>query len=306
VASTRASPPPLLWRGNVCDVATACTSAEAGRDLKHQPTFVVCCPRSGSTWLRLLLDSHPDIACGNETFLFTDSAGIGNVIRAYRGELGFRGLTRYVSEDELFTFLRDFSDRCFETYLARRKKKFLVEKSVDHALHLDTVARVYPGAKIVHLIRDGRDVACSLLDAAAHWQPSWPTTIRDAARLWKRYNLAVTDGLARRQPDSSLRVHYEGLLLDTAAELRRTFAFIGAEALDDATITSIVDANRFDVLRARHASWREGRFFRYGASGDWINRFSANDDRDFNEEAGDLLADFGYSRRPGKMQAYSS
>ena len=256
---------------------------------------MVCCPRSGSTWLRLLLDSHPDIACGNETFLFTDSSGIGNVIRAYRGELGFRGLARYVHEDELFTFLRDFSDRCFETYLSRRKKKFLVEKSIDHALYLDTVTRVYPGAKIIHLVRDGRDVACSLLDAAAHWQPSWPGTVREAAGLWKRYNLAIVDGCDGVPRSSYLRVHYESLLRDTATELRRTIAFIGAEVPDETTLASVVDANRFGVLRVKHADWRNGRFFRYGTSGEWTACFSKTDIRDFDEEAGDLLANLGYS-----------
>ena len=270
-------------------------SLEQIETLNHQPTFIVCCPRSGSTWLRLLLDGHPDIACGNETFLFTDSAGFGNILRAYRGELGFRGLARYVSEDELFVFLRDFSNRCFDAYLDRRKRTFLVEKSVDHALHLDTVARIYPDAKIIHLVRDGRDVACSLLDAAAHWQPSWPHTIPAAARLWKHYNVAVADQCNKLQPTQYLRIQYEGLLREPAAELRKAITFVGAEMPSDTTVSAIVNANRFSVLRDKHASWRGGRFFRYGTSGEWVDRFSERDIHDFNEEAGDVLAALGYS-----------
>lgn len=217
------------------------------------------------------------------------------MIRAHRGELGFRGLGRYVREEELVDSLRNFCNRCFDTYLARRKKLFLVEKSVDHALHLDTILRIYPGAKIVHLVRDGRDVACSLLDAAMDWQPAWPTTVRDAARLWKRYNLAIVNGCESLRRESYLRVHYEGLLRDPVNELKRTVDFVGAEMLDDATVRAIVEANRFEVLQAKHADWRNGRFFRQGTSGEWRARFVPEDVREFNDEAGDLLAQLGYS-----------
>jgi len=138
-------------------------------------------------------------------------------------------------------------------------------------------------------------VACSVLDAAEHWQPSWPATVREAARLWKRYNLAIIEGCDGVPPASYLRMHYESLLRNTAAELRRAIAFIGAEVPDETTLGAVVDANRFSVLRVKHADWRNGRFFRCGTSGEWAARFSKSDIRDFNEEAGDLLADFGYS-----------
>jgi hypothetical protein len=103
----------------------------------------------------------------------------------------------------------------------------VLEKTPSHSLHVDVIARYAPDVRFLHIVRDGRDVVSSLLDAGDGWGRAWgaPTTVRDAAQIWRDY----VDGARHAQDLGPYReLRYEDLRGENAPELlAETFAFCG-------------------------------------------------------------------------------
>jgi hypothetical protein len=242
-----------------------------------------------------MLNVHPQIASGPETFLFTDSTGLGPVIRGFHGEFGFRGLSKYVDESAFYDCLRTFCEDIFARFLAGEGKTILIEKSVEHALFMPRVLRLFPEARFIHLVRDGRDVACSIVDAAKHWQPAWPTGIPDALRMWVRYNETILRELEVVAPERRMLITYEQMLVSPRPLLCRAIAFAGGRELTDIEIQCTIDENTFVALRKKFGRTHEGHFFRHGQAGEWRERFSKAESRASAAIAGTLLSYFGYA-----------
>ena len=90
------------------------------------------------------------------------------------------------------------------------------------------VAEFAPDARVVHLVRDGRDVTASLVAASGGWGHRWaPRSFADAARVWTSHvtgaREAVVSGLAY------LEVRYEDLVEDFDGQTRAACGFIGLE-----------------------------------------------------------------------------
>lgn len=264
--------------------------------LANPPTFVVCAPRSGSTWLRLMLNDHPEVAAGLESYVFSDYAGLEHMIAAYYGKRGkLVGLGDYLPEERFYHHVRAFVDGMFNDFLARENKQFLVEKSVRHSFFLQTIHRLYPEARIIHLVRDGRDVALSIRAASQSWNPHWPADIGGAAAVWKSYTEAILRDIHLFPQERVLPVRYEDLLCKPGADLRRILAFVGVSegARNGAVVEEIVARNRIDVYKAEKR-WQSGNFFRKGTSRQWKEAFSPEDQAAFNAAAGELLIQLGY------------
>lgn len=261
--------------------------------LRNPPTFIVCCPRSGSTWLRLMLNDHPEIACGNETFVFTEWAGLDNLIASYHGRRGHVGLGGYVSEESFYSHVRAFVNGIFNEYLLSERKSFLVEKSTRHALFLPTIKMVYPDAKLIHLVRDGRDVVVSLRSAAQSWNPSWPKDIGRCASMWKRHNEQILSSSQLFGAADILRIKYEDMLVDPETILHRAICLIGAEQNERTLARRIASSHQFSEYK-RSRNWFDGQFFRKGTSGQWRSELSGEEIRAFKSVANDLLITLGY------------
>ncbi|MBK9391876.1 MAG: sulfotransferase [Bacteroidetes bacterium] len=260
-------------------------------------TFIVCCPRSGSTWLRLLINSHPEIACENETFIFTQSAGIGNIFKAYDLEFGFKGLRRYLTKEDLIRFSGKYLEDIFQSFLEKRKKKFIVEKSVDHALCIPFIKSIFPNSKFIHLVRDGRDVAISLNEASKNWKSEYPNNLNAAMEMWLHYNSTIDFHLSTLDPNNFITIKYENLVKNTQNELVKLFNFIKARELSDVEISKIVSANDFSVLKSKYRSWGNGHFFRSGLVNEWKTKFTAEEITSSINRIGDLLKKYDYDTR---------
>jgi hypothetical protein len=71
--------------------------------------------------------------------------------------------SRSFSGQEIYRSAREFVDRLFAIHCERMNKPYWINKTPGLLNHLDGLARLYPGAKCIHIIRDGRDVALSNL-----------------------------------------------------------------------------------------------------------------------------------------------
>jgi LPS sulfotransferase NodH len=239
--------------------------------------LVVGCPRSGTTWLGQLLMSHP-AATGireGETSLFLCLQDLYANMRRTDGT----GLSNDVDEEALDAAVRRFCDRMIGAAVRRDDPgaQVFVEKTPAHAFMLARIAHLYPDVAVMHIVRDGRDVARSLAELS-FGAPS----VRAGAQAWVRTLTAV------EQQAGALRafrqVRYEGLLEDPLGGVSELFEWLGLP----------VDADVRARVRAE-AGRRVSKFDTSGpvGSGKWRS-LRAGDLADVYLVAGDRLVQHGY------------
>jgi hypothetical protein len=241
--------------------------------------------RSGTYWLQRIVMAHPDVfGIPSETLLF--SHGVAPFLeRFHHGARGSLELgTIYTDRAQLIDGIRRLCDGVFMD-LAGGPHRHIAERTSLHVEHLDLISEVYPDARIVHIVRDGRDVARSLVA-----QPWGPSTVREAAAEWRKSVLAGRRAHGARY----LEVRYEDLLADPRERIRDLYDWLGLEVTADA-LAAGEDAAAF-VTNADPGDPRAD-------TGKWRDSFSRRDVRDFERIAGDLLAELGYVEHPSPRAA---
>jgi hypothetical protein len=202
------------------------------------PVFLVGCPRSGTTLLQRLLDSHPFVAIAPETH-FVRRFWIPRVkYGALADETCFRRLVDDVVGMPEFADMKldparfhaaaghgertvpALFDLLLRSFGDRRRARIVGEKTPNHLLYMPILESFFPGARFVHIIRDPRAVVSS-------WRTvPWSTgTLGGDAAVWRRYLRT-----AWKQPPSRGKLHvmrYEALTSDPEHELRRVCDFLG-------------------------------------------------------------------------------
>jgi Sulfotransferase family len=277
--------------------------------------FIVACGRSGTTLVRAILDSHPDMAIPPETHFILSMLVRRRryerdghfAVEPFKAELERRGLRRLgLSTKDVVADLAalepldtpDAIRRVFSLYAARRGKARYGNKTPVHVLSVATLADAFPEARFIHVIRAGREVALSYLDIDIG-----PQTVAAAAMRWRRWvNRGRADGhtlgLARY-----LEVRYEHLLADPRAVTEIMCGFVELpfhpamlryyERADD-VLGGINRPEYFSGLRLPPTEMR-----------DWRREMAPTDVATFELVAGDLLKELGYqaSGTPAGLRA---
>ncbi len=193
----------------------------------YSPIFVGGLHRSGTTLMRLLLDSHPHIACGPESDLFQDN-------RLERLYTDLRTIWPTILSPH-YEFAPHTVDQAmaglmhsiFMPYSQKQGKPRWAEKTPKNILVIDTLFAWFPAAQFIHMIRDPRDAFCSVREKAAkNKKPRWAAmTPERTATSWCR---RINCGLAwRERPDRYREVRYEELVTRPEATVRSVLAFLG-------------------------------------------------------------------------------
>jgi hypothetical protein len=255
------------------------------------PIFVVGAARSGTTWVYDILTAHPKVAGVYETWLFTMNQGVGNLFGPGHYPPGHSGLGRSFPRQELVGEVRQFAGNL----LARRlgpDHRFLVEKSPSHVMTMPLIQEIFPEARFLHVLRDGRDVSVSVRQAAKSWAPRWRESfgrsVYTSAWAWKqtiRRTRRDRPGLG----EAFLEIRYEDLKADPIAGIARLFDHCRIP-WERALLDQIAAKTDFE------ANYRssESNFRRAGRVGDWRSRFTLIDRLAFNLAAGATLIDTGY------------
>jgi hypothetical protein len=188
-----------------------------------RPIFIVGCARSGTTLLRLMLDSHPGIAAGEETKFLVD---LEPILGEHWRLLQTYGFSRAWWVERMRSFYGGF----MTDYAARKGKRRWAEKTPGYTFHLDFVDELFPEAQYVHLIRDGREVAASFRE---RW--GYMAGLRAANSVWRE---SIVRARAFGEQLAAHRYHelrYEALVADPERELRSLLAFLG-EDWDDVVL----------------------------------------------------------------------
>ena len=117
-----------------------------------------------------------------------------------------------LDSDTILNNLSDFSfagvfDSIMSTWTIKNGKKRWGEKTPHHIYYWDEIAKIWPDAKIIHIYRDGRDVALSLLNARFG-----PKTVYANAKYWKKYLDQVNKVKNKVSKDTYFEISYENLL----------------------------------------------------------------------------------------------
>lgn len=264
----------------------------ADSPLRDRMIFVVGAPRSGTHWLQRIVTAHPDVgALPSETFLFSE-AGLGPLFdRFHHGALESPQVARlYADRDVLLDAARDLCDRVFAPHLPPGVR-FLSERTPLHGDYVRLLTDVYPDARIAHIVRDGRDVARSLL--AQRWGTA---SVEEAARTWAA---AVRSGRAAARQDRYVEVRYERLLADPTGVVRAVFDGLGIATSHEALDAGVAEAREHQNVDPSAPQ---------AAQGKWRETFVAEDLHAFDRVSGGLLAELGYgpdeaAERPSPLRS---
>lgn len=157
--------------------------------------------------------------------------------------------------------------RTFEAVLQQGGGDVLVCKRTANNRRVAVLRQAFPGCKFIHLVRDGRSVADSLVrvgwwaDHELFWAGKTPRELKAegaselhiAARNWVEGMHQIERGLQNVEPAAKHTLRYEQLLVDPIGELRRLFRFMGVAAYADPQYEAFVASLS---IKPVEASWR--------------------------------------------------
>jgi hypothetical protein len=272
------------------------------------PIFVVGVDRSGTTLLNMMLDSHPDLLITYEQ---------RTIITFYKKLTSYGDLCVEKNRIELITdiladknvrvnfpntSLSDFElNECltfpsiiknlYGLALKEQGKLMWGDKDPIYTQHIEILNEIFPNAKFIHLVRDGRDVALSLI--TKKWGP---TTFTNAIMYWER-TVHITRRLLKMIDNTqTIELKYEDLVTAPEPNLRNLCKFLeleysdkmlnsySAKALSNATVKTQVSGIHKNILDKPNTS----QLFK------WKKKLNTIDQAIAWEYAGSELGYFGY------------
>ena len=316
--------------------------------------FVIGSPRSGTNWVMRTINAHPEILCKGEGRFFgrnlrnehlkgmqtsehirykIQPSSLQNALM--ESEYLRLWVERSVwtrsddTEEQLTRFVGGAVYHFLTEELSKTGKRIVGDKTpLGNPKIVEDIRQLCPEAKLIHIIRDGRDVAISQLHhiwnrsadvGGVHDLESEELSKRDryredpwkflesgesiftersmriAARQWEsKVGAAYRDG-PEMFGDNYTEVRYEDLLKRPEQEFERLFEFLGACA-DEKTVARCVSATSFEKRSKGRERGKEDSSSgaRKGIAGDWENVLTGRDRAIFKDAAGSLLVELGY------------
>lgn len=218
------------------------------RDFKF--AFILGNPRSGTSLFRLMLNAHSHIIappeCGFMQWWYEkykDWSAIDNKTQRLEEFLDDLFTSKKIetwqlNEEELYSIIRneqpvDYNELTSCVYLAygvkRERAKLLVDKNNYYIHHLDWLKQMWPNAMFIHLVRDGRDVACSYrgvhkLKTTSNFKPQLPQCIEEIAEEWTQNNHRIESEISNF---AYHLIRYEDLVQMPEQSLKKVCHFLG-------------------------------------------------------------------------------
>ena len=308
--------------------------------------FIVGHARSGTTWLRTILNSHPEILCRGEGRFFERSfwwedfeeSQLKNIPPSslYGAILESKYLKAWVdrsvwaggedTDKHLANLTRLAIDYFLAEQLSKTNKRIVGDKTpFASAEVVEDISVIYPDAKVIHIIRDGRDIAVSVIHHIWNYAKNeggmydlgpeelekryryregsmnllaeslfTEERLADIARGWSTKVRKATEDGPILLGSNYAEVRYEDLLERPVEEVGRLLKFLGADSSEE-TAKRCVETTGFELTSNRKRGQEDSSSrSRKGVAGDWKNVFTEEDKGIFKENAGDLLVKLGY------------
>ena len=278
------------------------------------PLLVLGVRRSGTTLLRVMLDRNSQLAVPDESYFVPqlaarhpgpiDAAEFVNDLRRIGTLVEWE-----VDPGRVAERLRDGMEAgeaisaVFETFAADRGKERWGDKTPMYMQYLPLLERLFPRARFVHLVRDGRDAALSFVEVPSGVMTrSWaqPSSISGFACQWRTEIEAARRLGERVGPARYREVRYEALVAEPERELRAICSF-AALPYEAAMLRHSEDV---DVSTRPHQQSLK-RPLTPGIR-NWRTEMAREDTAAFEDVAGEVLASLGYELTSGEPRAPSA
>jgi len=316
---------------NPIPAITAQEVAEIKRFFPRQKFFIFGHARSGTTLLMRLLRLHPEVHCNYQAHFFTRLPLLKSLVNTPEAEEWLtRKSNRWNQGRDLSPLvLRAAADFMMEREAAREGKMIVGDKSPSSTIHGQAVRdlhSIYPDAKLLYIVRDGRDVLISerfrnlveeskflktedkrIIEELRKDQTPFTNgtrsifteaVIRRVAKGWVA-NVEETEEQGRSLfGDSYCSLRYEDLLKHPFEELTHLWKFLNVKQIDGALeekIKAEMESNPDEEWQARRNE-EIASFLPKGQAGNWERLFTAHDKSLFKEVAGEMLIKWNYEK----------
>lgn len=262
--------------------------------------FIVGVPRSGTTLLRLMLDSHPDLAIPAETYFITDfdrgtSVSADHFLFHLREASGwvdfnFKSSEFIASIHSIDPFNIPAGIRAFHTaYADTFGKSRWGHKSPDYLEFMELIESFLPEVHFIHVVRDGRDVSLSQSVASGH-------IVMDCVRVWAHRLFHLYDSAFK--PPHFLEIRFDDLILNPAGTLQSICDFIELEFTPQMLYYHKYAKARMENIPPEKATWFDLTHYKPDTSRlqVWRREMSPEDNAIAVGIAGSLLDRFGYDK----------
>lgn len=259
--------------------------------IKQDPIFIVGPARSGTTWVYDIIKAHPQVAGVYESWLFTPHNGIGSMFSEAHWPINRSGLGNFIPREDVLQYNRELVIKIM-SHAIQPEHHYLVEKSPNHIYAIPLIREIFPNARFICVIRDGRDVAVSVRAATKSWMKAWKNSfghsIRFSALAWKSAIRKARKN-AENLGDHYMEIRYEDIHSDPITTYQMIFDYCQIP-YDKDILEDIFRATDFN----QNYKAGETKFRRGGRVGDWKKSFSFIDKYIFKKNAGDMLIELGY------------
>lgn len=274
------------------------TTDEEVHHLETTPVFVIGHARSGTSILTASIRKHLHIAFGTESQFIVRLASQFRKCGDLRDPVSRRRFVEALAAERFFVrternygfaldkgaVLRDTAEGTYRSILdsvfgqlaAHMRYPRWGDKTPEYAHHLPVLYSLYPEARFIHVVRDGRDVGLSTLET--HFGAK---NVHAAAVDWLRCMEAVDRFQAGHPAAAFINVRYEDLLREPARVFRSLVEFLRI-ADGDALVRRIEPRLRAELRSGNTEKWR--------------SRLSTSEQRRFEGIAGTMLERYGYDR----------
>ena len=305
--------------------------AEIRQFFPREKFFIFGHARSGTTLLMRLLRLHPEVHCNYQAHFFTRQPLLKSLVNTPEAEEWLtRKSNRWNQGADLSPLvLRAAADFIMERDAAKVGKMIVGDKSPSSTIHGQAVRdmhSIYPDAKLVYIVRDGRDVLISerfrnfveeskflsaedkrIVENLRKDQDQFTngsrsifteTFIRRVAKGWVQ-NLQETGDEAQRLFEAGyFGMRYEDLLAAPFQEMIKLWRFLGVKEINSILLEEI----RAEMVSNPDEEWQAKRneeiasFLPKGQAGNWQRLFTERDKSSFKEVAGEMLVKWKYEK----------
>ena len=315
---------------NAIPAITAEEVAEIKQFFPREKFFIFGHARSGTTLLMRLIRLHPEVHCNYQAHFFTRHPLLKSLVDTPDAEEWLtRKSNRWNRGRDLSPLvLRAAADFIVERDAAKKGKRIVGDKSPSSTIHGQAVRdlhAVYPDAKLIYIVRDGRDVLISerfrnLVEESKFLRAEDQRIVeelrKDSTQFTNGARSIFTEAVIRRVAGGWVKnlretdteghnlfgknycsLRYEDLLAQPFEEMQRLWRFLGVEA-DPALEKDIVD----EMASNPDEEWQAKRnediasFLPKGQAGNWQKLFTGQDKAIFKEVAGETLIKWNYEK----------
>lgn len=249
-------------------------------------TFIVGCARSGTSILGELCEAHPRVMYVYEEHIWRRLAETDH---------------HAVTVDDITDKNRLKLKKWMRMY--KRKNKAVVEKNPRHVVRIPFMKSVFPEAKIIHIVRDGRDVSCSLKSGLcgktwAHVKPPrWREIERDyegVIRCAHAYHDIMQYPMRDLEEVEHLQVKFEDYVADSRGIAKEVMNYIGLPMHDK--VLQLADKVQ-DEMEGSYVAKNQMRWYKKDHTkriGRWKENMTEDEQIEVNRILRPVLDYYGY------------